>query len=526
MKKILALLTLCTCLQLTGNEISTWSSPPDTISTLGLNSSNPCTAVDGNGNVVAIWLENDVVISKNLVLNTSWSAPTTLSGTGASSPQLTIDPAGNATAIWVESGIIKTKTQPFGSAWSSVTTLSASGSSSPQIAADSSGNVVAVWVTSGVVQSATRIFNGTWSGSPDVLSSSGSAAPQVAINSNGTAVAIWHTLNGVTSLHNVNSARKVTIGGSWSAPTTVSDPTENSVYPQVAMESDGDAVAVWYNYDVVGSAYFNVVLNVACYPSGGGGGWSLPVGISSPGIRNPENLTARVIINTENVVALWTNSYDGSTLSLETSQAVFKGVWAPPIVLATNIYCYTLDTSLSSIGDILSVYMSSDTNSTPIVINYIESHAGGFSSGFWTSPFVISNGDENAFPRISTTINNQTNIYGTAVWVGFDGSNNVIQTSQGTGIAVIPPTNLTVVQNATDYGVFTEYYNVLSWTASTEPNLNVYGIYQNGTFIKFVQSNVLQYIDHNAVQNGPVVYGVTTIDTSGTESAIVTVSFP
>ena len=51
-------------MHLMGNEIDTWSSPPDTISTTGVNASNPHIGMDAAGNVVALWLEGDAVISK------------------------------------------------------------------------------------------------------------------------------------------------------------------------------------------------------------------------------------------------------------------------------------------------------------------------------------------------------------------------------------------------------------------------------------------------------------------------------
>src|SRR3990167_6218366 len=132
MKSIFSALFLSLTLSVIGNQIDTWSSPPDTISSTGIDSSNPHLAMDASGNIVAIWLEGDVVVSKTKLLNQSWSSADTLSGIGASSPRIVVDTSGNATAIWIEGGAVNTADKPFGMTWSGATLLAASGNSSPQ----------------------------------------------------------------------------------------------------------------------------------------------------------------------------------------------------------------------------------------------------------------------------------------------------------------------------------------------------------------------------------------------------------
>ena len=523
MKKILSVLFLSTCMHLSANLIDTWSSPV-TLSTLGIDSSAASTSMDPSGNVVALWLENDLVVSKSLPLGGSWSAATILSSSGASDPHIVMDPFGNATAIWVESGVIKTANLPFGSTWSASTTLSGSGSLTPKIAVDGSGDLVAVWQTSGAIQSATQVFGSGWSVTPDVLASSASAAPTIAISPNGEAVAVWHTLNSVTSLYNVNASLK-TIGGSWSASTTVSSPTHNSVYPHAAVNNNGEAVAIWYAYAYTAPGYFNVTLTGAYYPISGT--WGLVIPISAPGIRNPAELDAKVVINSNNnVIAIWTNSYNDSTINLETAIANFGQLPAPPQGLNQDLYGYSSNMIMDSQGNLLTVYMTGQSGSTPISIQYIESHAGGFASGVWTNPVTISSGSVNGFPKLTDTVVSDANIYGSAIWSNFDGSNNVIQAVSGTGATVVPPSGLSVVQSSNNYGIFDEFFNTVSWTASTDPNLRLYGIYRNGAFLQFIFSTSTQYIDDNADQSGSVVYGISAINTSGEESSVITVSYP
>ncbi len=525
MKKIFSLFFLCLCLSVTGDEIDTWSSPPETISTLGVDSSDPVVGMDADGNVVAIWLEDDVIKAKTKLLGMSWSSASTVSSTGASEPHLVVDPAGNAVALWLESGVVKAATLPFGSTWSSADTLSSSGSSSPQLAGDPDGNAVAVWLTSDVVLSKTKLFGMSWSVLADTLSTSDSAAPQVAIGADGTVVAAWHTLNGITTLYNINSATK-SISGLWSVASTVSDPAKNSVYPQVAVDTNGNSDAVWYTYELTGVDYSNVILQSSYHPVAGS--WSTPADVSDPGARNPAGLMATVKFNEAGkAIAMWTNSINGQTFDLSSATTDLNFDWTLPALIVDNLYTYTFDLAINAIADAFTIFMAYDSSASSVVINAAESNVGGFQTGFWNTAVTLSLGTENGYPRNAAVIVG-SDCYGVAVWVNNNGSNNIIKTSFGTGTAVEPPSNLAVDQQTNDFGVFTEFYNVLSWTASSDPNLNGYIIYRNGHFLTFIEGTTmpLQIIDSNRVENEPVTYGVSTIDTSGSESAIITVDFP
>ena len=524
MKKILSLLSLCACLQLTGNEIQNWSSPPEVISTSGVDASDPHTAIDGSGNAVAVWVENNEIISKNKPVAGDWGSSSLISGSGASSPRVVADSAGNATAVWVENGVIKTAAQPFGSAWGTASALSTTGSSSPQIAIDSAGNTVAVWVTSGVVQSATKLFGGSWSATPDVLSASASAAPQVCISDDHTVVAIWHTLNGTSNLYNVDIATKTSLSGTWSVASTISNPSLNSVYPQIAIDSTGNTFAIWYRYNLAGNSYSDVVLQGAMLIDGSP--WSTPVDISNPGMMNPAELSSKLKCNPMAAIALWTNSYDGSSFSVETSSTDHSQTWQAPMTLLNTLYSFGISMNINSEGDVFGLYMNYDKPSTSILIDTIETHLGGFLDGTWTNPLNISTGTINAFPHIAPVLVGGTNNYASALWAGYNGTNTVILSSFGTGTVINPPSNVAVVQTVNNFHVFNEYVNTVTWTASSDPNLIGYGIYRNAVYLTFIPAGTLQFVDDNQLQNGPVTYSVSAIDTTGTESALVSVSLP
>jgi hypothetical protein len=520
MKKLLSVLFLSLALNVSGQEIETWS-PPVSISTSGVDSSDPHIAMDAAGNAVALWLENDTLVSKALPLGMDWSSSSTLADSGASASQLVVDPAGNATAIWVESTVINVATKPFGSSWSSATTLSASGSSSPPIAVDSSGDLVAIWVTSGSIQSATKIISMSWS-SPTTLSSSGDS-PQIAISDDGTVAAVWHSVNAVTSVDNILSATK-TLTGSWSASSTVSNPALHSVKPQVALDTSGNALAVWNTYELVDSQYLNVILQSSTLPSGGS--WSSPIDISLAGTMDPAKLITKVVFTgTGYAIVVWTTA-DEAIFNVFSSQTQDRLNWISPVFVAQDLYAYTADVVINSAGDGFIIYMATDPDTGNVAISTGEANVGSVNSGFWTFPVILSNSADNGFPKITAVAVGGANAYVAAAWVNYNGTNTNIQSSTGSGMLVIPPSGLMVSQSVNDFGVFQEYYNSLTWTASTDPDLLNYAITRNGILLGFVAPGDLLYVDHNQVQDGNVTYGVTTVNTSGSISATETVSFP
>ena len=126
--------------------------------------------------------------------------------------------------------------------------------------------------------------------------------PRVAVNASGTAVAVWRWDDG--SNWRVQAARRPS-GGAWGPPVIVSDAGRSSESPEVAVDGQGSAVAVWRRTGVV-----NVdvdAVQAADLPAGGS--WSVPVTVS------PANLPAidpKVAVDVgDNVLVTWRQS-DGS----------------------------------------------------------------------------------------------------------------------------------------------------------------------------------------------------------------------
>jgi predicted NBD/HSP70 family sugar kinase len=176
--------------------------------------------------------------------------------------KVAVDSAGNAIAVWEQSTgtnfiIQASRFSISSSSWSAVTNLSDTGGNAfnPQVAMDSDGNAIAVWEQStgtnnGFIQASRfSISSGSWSAVADVanLSDTGGYAldPQVAMDSAGNAIAVWYQRTGTNTI--IQASRFS--GSSWSAVTDLSAPGQDALDPQVAMDSDGNAIAVWSRYD-------------------------------------------------------------------------------------------------------------------------------------------------------------------------------------------------------------------------------------------------------------------------------------
>jgi hypothetical protein len=107
-----------------------------------------------------------------------------------------------------------------------------------------------------------------------------------------------------------------------------------------------------------------------------------------------------------------------------------------------------------------------------------------------------------------------------------NGSNRVINAVTGSRSLPVPPTGLAVMQSSTNFGVFTEFFNTVSWTASVDPTVEGYLIYRDGILIGQVDAATVSFVDHNRVQSGPLTYGVASINNEPVQGRIVTVNYP
>jgi len=523
-KTLFALLAL---ISLSGNVFSdlTWSSPVS-ISTALVNASDPHTVIDSSGNATAVWVENNTIMSASLPSGGSWGTPVAIStiGNTASNPKLVIDASGNATALWIENTVVTSATLPSGGSWSAETAVSSSGASNAVVTVDSSGNAVAAWVRSGFVESSTR-KSGTWS-LVSVLSASGSSNPSVTISDSGTAMAAWHSTSSGSDVIVTNSLNVST--NTWASSTKNVFPAVAAFlhnYPKIAIDAFGNATVAWFRYNLVDSnAYENVQVLTASltFSATNSSNWSLPTILSNPGIRNPADLSIKLRYDTNgDILAVWTNSYDGQTFNMESTDKIF-GAASWPLVNTPafpTIYDFAFDVSTVS-GMAVLAYMEWDGTS----VLSIQSQQTDMSDPFtqtWTAPNLFSSGSDNGYPSVSVSRSGST-FNAVSVWINFNGTNTAINASTGTDNVVVAPTGVSASQNSTNLGVYTDFYNTITWSASSDPNLSGYNVYRNGVFIGSTNTTTLTFVNHNQIQNGTVTYGVTAFTTAFRQSDLIT----
>lgn len=501
----------------------TWASPTTiSVSTL-VNSSDPQVVMDPSGNVTAAWVENNAIIANTLPVNGSWGVPTTLSSGSSSSPRLGCDSSGNVTAIWLEGGIVKSRTRSLG-IWGLAVNVSGSNASSPCLSVNGSGNAVAVWVRGGFIESATKLIAGLWS-LVSVISPTNSDNPHVSVGEGGTVVAVWRTiLAGGSST--VESARQTAIGGVWGAAVNILPaPSAYSMnYPKVSVDANGNADVIWYRYLVTGSLINNVFVYAASLPLSSSS-WSFPLQISSTGIRNPADLSATIGTDSlGNKVAVWSMSYDNATFGIESACKSPSGSWSDVSSFIPTLYSFKGDLAINTLNDVVTAYMLFDGSN--VILNATETSTAPLTfQPSWSTELTISSGSNNAYVRTASAFNGTT-VYAAAVWLQSNGTNTFVNVATGSRVPLAPPTNVSVTQNATNYGVFTDYYNTLTWTASISPSVVAYVIYRNGAIYSTVNTLTSQVVFHNEIQNGAVTYGVAAVDSDISQSQTVTVNFP
>jgi hypothetical protein len=198
--------------------------------------------------------------------------------------------------------------------------------SAPRIASDGAGNVVAVWREadgdSESIRAAVRPSGGAWSSAQGISSPALAAeSPELAMDRQGNAVAVWQRSTGRNS---VVQAAVRPAGGTWAQPQDVSSPGVVAFAPDVSAEA-GRTIVVW----IAVLASRTVVESSIRSTSGE---WSTPKQLSDPG----GNATAPVISMDDRggAVAAW-QWFDGAHLAVAAALLPGGGQWSSPELLST-----------------------------------------------------------------------------------------------------------------------------------------------------------------------------------------------
>ena len=285
-------------------------------------------AVGPEGEAVAVWVDgigkNALVYAATREPGLAWSAPVAVSSVGveASEPEVGIDDTGEATAVWFSRAKprrnpiqVEAATMSAGGAWSSPALISAGTElcgCALKLAVDGPGDAVATWTAlaaagNSTIAAASMQAGGSWSpavllGSP--ASDEYNSAPDVAIDDAGEAVVVWaagyeeEEVEGSTVSKGMRiEEATMSPAGMWSAPTEVWRSAGYALEPQVALDPEGNATAIWSQLEGFGSPMLASTRPVA-------GPWPTPVQISPAGLRS--GYGPRLGVDAEGVAtALW-----------------------------------------------------------------------------------------------------------------------------------------------------------------------------------------------------------------------------
>jgi hypothetical protein len=411
---------------------TTWTTPRD-ISAAGHDSFKPQVVVDPSGNALAVWFRSGgptVVQAAARPAGGTWQATQDISvdGQGARDPQVALDPSGNAVAVWYRSDggswIVQAAYRPAGGSWQAPENLSVPGQDAvlPKIAFDPVGNAIAVWQRRNgnnyIVQAAARPAGGAWETPLDLSTVGGDAVvPEVALDTAGNALAIWQRYNG--SEYIVQAAGRPA-GAEWEAPQDLSAVGHSADDAQVAFDSAGNGLAVWSRFN--GSAY---VVQAAERPAGGT--WAAPQNLSVDpgGARGPQ----LAFDQAGNALVVW----DAAGAGLNIVQALDRpagGTWREPRDLSVfGQAAYHPEVAVDSAGNALVLWYRSNGS------NSIVQAAARPAAGTWQAPQDLSVAGQDAFfPQVAFDSAGNA----VAVWERFNGSNRIIQATQ-TGTPPPPP---------------------------------------------------------------------------------------
>ena len=221
-------------------------------------------AVDADGDAAFAWTTfngaHDRIQTRTRSAAGTVSGIDTLSPKGRSSiePAVAVDADGDAAYVWtLDNGTPSTRVQMrtrTSGAYSPIQNLSDPTNSAlqPDVAVTANGAAVFVWTrydgTHFRVQTAFLPVGGALS-PVQTLSNSGQSAlePEVAIDSEGDAVYVWRRSDGLNT--RIQSRVRTGLGGVLGPIQNLSGGGQNAGVPNVDVDDDGDAVFTWFRFD-------------------------------------------------------------------------------------------------------------------------------------------------------------------------------------------------------------------------------------------------------------------------------------
>lgn len=324
----------------------TWGTPIELSAPGGAFSepNEPSVAVNARGEAVVAWSrlvgsEYQVEVARGDTSG-NWSAPEVISPSGVRSTlaRAGIDATGNAFVSWVEElepGLRGTAVRvQEGGAWGAPEVFApvAGEDEAPNVSVNPNGWAVLLRHQEGEIEATSRPPGGSWIPLSPLASGASYRWFQVAIADNAEAVAIWRN----QSTDKIEAAR-MSVGGTWGAPEVLPTTQTNITQPSVAIDSTGQAVAVWVSQQ--GSPTWTI----EAATQAPGSPWA-----AAPALIVPEeSYSPQIKLRSNGTVIMVMNPWQGSSYGLTGAERAADGTWGPEFELGEpgeEIYAPALST--------------------------------------------------------------------------------------------------------------------------------------------------------------------------------------
>jgi hypothetical protein len=449
----------------------------------------PQVAMDNKGNAIAAWQQIDSSGHSSIYANRYsagvWGTAKLLdTATGeAGSPQIAVDSSGNAIVVWVQN--LSDSQSPFDTfarrftagVWGAVDRLSYGydDASDPHIAMDNNGHAIAVWVQSDLIYAA-KLSAGAWSSSglwsdssPIELFVGVASYPNVVMDSNGNALVVWVQAWYVPG-NQGNTAIFASrfISGVWGTPILLD--LERQYHPnifeygspQVAMDSKGDAMVTWLERDTLDYSSSYAIRYSA-------GAWGARTTLSND-IWDSYPIPLVAMDSNGNAVVIWGHTDPMENSIIYASRSTPSGVWGPSVILQSGAEPAKI--AMDGNGNAIAFYVQDD-----------NLHARRFLPAAWGTATLLESGTGDAStPQVAMNANGK----GMTVWQQYDGAHYSIYARSyssgtwgtaklietGSGNADSPQVAMDNIGNAVavwrqydgaHYSIYTNRYSVGAW---------------------------------------------------------------
>ncbi len=359
-----------------------------------VDATSPQVALDASGRAIAVWSQSDGVSPRiwasRFVPGTGWGDAIIISDTGAAGvAKVAADPQGNAVAVWDESdgmtsSIWANRFTPM-TGWGGGVLVedNAGNAEAAQVGMDRNGNATSLWRQQEATRFdiwASRLVPSTgWNDAVTIeVNNAGNANfPRLSVAPGGNAMAVWGQSDGTR----INIwANRFVLGMGWENAALIEQAGGNGMLPDVALDSNGDAMAVWSQTD---GTRFNVWANRFTRATRWGSAQLIETddGGSASGTRV-------VVYPPGNALAVWVQS-NGTVTNIWANRFTAAGGWGAAELIETDDAgdADSVQIAVDLRGNAIAVWSQSDGTRRNIWANRFAPDAG------WEAPQLLEAGD-------------------------------------------------------------------------------------------------------------------------------------